>query len=109
MLRTFLGDRVIFDAMSFETLTGRASHSQPDASHETLGFDAAHLGVGIPDLIGFSPPSIGTKFEIWRLQDAWGFSWCYGHKKQKSYKNMFYLGVGEGDVLVGPCQGIPSR
>ena len=28
--------------------------------------------------------------------------------KKKRDKNMFYGGVGEGDVPEGPCQGIPS-
>jgi hypothetical protein len=31
---------------------------------------------------------------------------CCDHTKIKSYKNMFYLGVGEGSASVGPCLGM---
>lgn len=36
------------------------------------------------------------------------YTYCYAHKKRKSYKTMFWQGVGEGGASAGPCQGIPS-
>jgi hypothetical protein len=59
--------------------------------------------------IVFAKPIMISKYYLANCCHINHYPVCCDHKKRKSYKNMFWWGVGKERASTGLCPGIPSH